>query len=108
MNIKGNIILGGVVMALFFCIPASAGELQCLNTFYSMITTELDRANHAQGQPKPDFDSLGKIKDIGLSHLEANVKNWPEGATFSISVLDEYVSIYVFCEGKQKHGEWRP
>jgi hypothetical protein len=97
-----------LAMAGFFSMPARADESTCLNTFYSMITKELDAANRQQGHPKPDFESMAKIKDIGLSRLEANASKWPKDATFSISVMDDYISLAVFCQGKMKDGEWRP
>jgi hypothetical protein len=97
-----------MVVAGVFSAPAMAGEADCLNSFYGMITTELDAAYRQQGHPKPSFESLANIKDIGLSHLEAKVSKWPKDATFSISVMDDYIFIAVFCPGATKDGEWRP
>lgn len=82
---------------------------KCLNTFYSMVTTELNKAYNDQGRPKVNFDNLAKVKDLGLSRLEANVSQWPKRATFSISVLDDYISVYVFCGSEQNYGgNWHP
>lgn len=81
----------------------------CLNTFYSMVTTELNKAYVNQGRPQVNFDNMVKIKDLALTRLEANVGQWPKKATFSISVLDDYISVYVYCGTEQNiGGQWRP
>lgn len=108
MKVKVMLCTWAMVMAGAFSVPAMAGESACLNTFYGMITAEMDAANRQQGRPKPSFESLATIKDIGLSHLEAKVSKWPRDATFSISVMDDYIFIAVFCPGEKKEGEWRP
>lgn len=82
---------------------------KCLNTFYSMVTTELNKAYNDQGRPKVNFDSLAKVKELGLSRLVANVSQWPPKATFTISVLSDYISVYVYCGSEQNYGgKWRP
>ena len=87
----------------------NADESKCLNTFYSMVTTEFNKAYNELGRPKVDFDNLAKVKNLGLSRLEANVSKWPKRATFSISVLNSYISVYVYCGSEQNYGgEWRP
>jgi len=87
----------------------NADESKCLSTFYSMVTTEFNKAYNELGRPKVDFDSLAKVKNLGLSRLEANVSQWPKRATFSISVLNNYISVYVYCGSEQNYGgKWRP
>ncbi len=108
MKTKAMLCASVMAVAGFFSLPAMADEAKCLNTFSSMITAELDAAYKQQGHPKPSFENFGKVKDLGLSHLEAKVSKWPKDATFSISVLDDHISFAVFCPGKMKEGEWRP
>ncbi|MDD2699762.1 MAG: hypothetical protein PHH36_00860 [Sideroxydans sp.] len=96
------------VLAGAFSDPALASGADCANSFYKMIATELAAADRQQGHPKPDFDSLGEIKDIGMAQLEDKVSQWPEDATFSISVLDDHIAVAIFCPGMMKKWEWRP
>ena len=105
------------MFGMLFNVTAKADATKCANDMYSMITTEFDKAYREQGRPKVDFDNLAKVKDAGMSRLEANAGHWPKipdgrgwatSATFSVSVLSDYVSVVTFCGDKQKKGEWRP
>lgn len=74
-----------------------------------MVTTEFNKAYNDLGRPKVDFDNLAKVKKLGLSRLEAKASQWPERATFSISVMNEYIAVYVFCGIDHQYGDhWRP
>ncbi|MBU0689728.1 MAG: hypothetical protein KJ850_01025 [Gammaproteobacteria bacterium] len=108
MNVRLMMCASVMAMAGSFSIPAMADGSICLKTFSSMITAELDAAYKQQGHPQPSFENFGKVKDIGMSHLEAKVSKWPEDATFSISVLDDRITFAVFCPGKMQEGEWKP
>ncbi len=108
MNWKVASFVMAIVYGLTVNLPVYADAAKCLNTFYSMVNSEFNYAYIAQGRPKADFDGLGKVKAAAMARLEANASKWPKGATFSVSVLSNYISVYVYCDGKQKHGEWRP
>lgn len=113
---KNNILLNAFVLfqslaltiTLMFNGTVSAGQNECLNTFYADITKEFTIAYQAQGKPAVSFDNLAKVKDLGLSRLEARVSEWPKGATFSTSVLNDSIMVAVFCNDKQKKGYWKP
>jgi hypothetical protein len=109
-DMRTRLMLSASVLATagFFSLPAMADGSNCLKTFASMITAELDAAYTQQGHPQPSFENFGKVKDIGMSRLEAKVSKWPEDATFSISVLDDRITFAVFCPGKMQEGEWQP
>jgi len=105
---KLNLSISALCVSLALAGLTSNANAGCETSFHSTIITELDSAYQAQGRPEVNFDNLGKVKDAALSHLEANAGKWPKDVSFSTSVLDDYVSVYVNCDGKEVKSEWRP
>ena len=85
-----------------------AAEDACSKAFYADISQELNKAYTELGKPAISFRNLGVVKDMAVSRLESRVSSWPKGATFSISVLSDGISVATFCNGHSSKGTWVP
>ncbi|MBI1424891.1 MAG: hypothetical protein GC149_15700 [Gammaproteobacteria bacterium] len=95
-------------LMLLLSAAGYAAEDECTKSFYADITAELSAAYDKLGKPEVNFDNLGIVKDMAVNRLESRVSTWPKGATFSISVLSDYISVATFCHGNTSKGEWAP
>jgi hypothetical protein len=91
-----------------FSAGVSAVEDACSKGFYAEVSAELSKAYAELGKPALSFAHLAVIKDLAVNRLEARSSSWPKGATFSISVLSDRISVATFCKDKSTKGEWTP
>ncbi len=96
------------IVVVLFSTNLLAAEDSCTKGFYAMINTELKQAYFEIGKPAVDFTNLGIVKDMAVSRLEQAPSKWPKGATYSISVLRDSISVTTFCGDKSTTEEWAP
>ena len=106
MYMRARLCLLGIT--LLFSAGVYAAEDACTKDFYAQIAQELDQAYTKLGKPDVNFDNLVIVKDMAVNRLESRVSSWPKDATFSISVLSDYISVATFCHGNTSKGEWSP
>jgi hypothetical protein len=78
------------------------------NALYERVSGALDDAYADLGNPPVDWDNLARVKDVAFDELTADSAETMWGASWSISVLDDHIAVYVNVEGAQQSGEWRP
>jgi hypothetical protein len=94
-----SLLIGGLVNS------ANAG---CEDAFHARIIDELNRAYQAQGRPATTVENLRQVKDEAMTELEADARKWPKEVSYSISVLNDAIAVYVTCQDGHVRSEWRP
>jgi hypothetical protein len=84
---------------------ADSGEPDAL---YARIDQALDDAYAELGKPPVNWDNMERVKDRAFEALTSESAEPTWGASWSVSVLDDHVAIYVNVEGAEKSGDWRP
>jgi len=75
---------------------------------YDEIVQALETAYSDLGSPSADFRHLSDVQTRASKELAGAAFEWPSGTSYSLSVLDDRVSVYINCEGEEKRGEWAP
>jgi hypothetical protein len=69
---------------------------------------ELDDAYVALGKPPLDWDNVSGVKDRAFETLTSDNTQMMSGASWSLSVLDDHVAVYVNVDGVERESDWRP
>jgi hypothetical protein len=106
---KRNFVLFAI-LGISFASSAGlhAAENKCSKDFYAEITSELSKAYVKLGKPKITINNLRVIKDVVVHRLESRSSTWPKGASFSLSVYDDAISVEALCQDKTSKGIWTP
>jgi len=75
---------------------------------YDEITSALDWAYADLGRPMPGFDNLSRVQASASEQLAGEAFDWPTGTSYSLSVLDDRIAVYINCDGLEKKGDWVP
>lgn len=82
-----------------------AGDPKAL---YDRISDALDETYRELGEPAVNWDNMERVKDRAFEQLTSPSAEPIWNASWSLSVLDDHVAIWVEIEGVEKSGEWRP
>jgi hypothetical protein len=86
-------------------VQADKGDVDAL---YSRIEKALDDAYSGLGKPPVDWDNMDRVHTRAFETLTSDSAEPTWGASWSMSVLDDHIAIWVSIEGAEKSGEWRP
>lgn len=75
---------------------------------YVEILQALDTAYHDLGSRSAGFEQLSDVQDRASELLAGETFEWPSGTSYSLSVLDDRVAVYINCDGQEKRGDWVP
>jgi hypothetical protein len=87
---------------------SAPGEGPDPNTLYARIEKALDKAYEDLGKPEVNWDNMEKVKDTAFAELTGESAEPMWGASWSLSVLDDHIAVFVDVDGTEKSGEWRP
>jgi hypothetical protein len=86
---------------------AGEGPLDA-DAFSAQIDRALDEAYAALGKPAVDWDNMERVKDHAFAELTSDSVITPGNASWSLSVLDDHIAVYVNVDGDEKSFDWRP
>ena len=72
------------------------------------IHRELDAAYVELGKPPLDWDSVSRVQDLAFEKLTSDAAETMSGSSWTLSVLDDRVAVYVNVEGVVREGDWSP
>ncbi len=75
---------------------------------YTDITGVLSTTYEQEGKPKADWDGMTKVKDAAFEKLRTRFSEWPAQTSFSLSVMDDHIVVFVSIDGNEKEGKWQP
>lgn len=78
------------------------------DTIYNEIEQVLDEKYEELGSPAVNWDNMDAVKDAAWKEIIQKQSDWEGTNSFSLSVMDDHIYIYVKSDGKEKEGEWRP
>jgi len=78
------------------------------NEVYEEILSALDWAYEELGDPQPGYESMSRVQDTAAHQLSGEAFDWPSGTSYSLSVLDDRIAVYINCNGTEKKGDWHP
>ena len=79
-----------------------------IDEVYDEIFRALDEAYADLGSPPSKFDQLSRVQDLASKTLSGGSVDWPSGTSYSLSVLDDRVAVYINCDGEERKGDWVP
>ena len=75
---------------------------------YEEILSALDWAYEQLGDPQPGFETMSRVQDTAAHQLSGEAFDWPSGTSYSLSVLENRIAVYINCNGTEKKGDWQP
>jgi hypothetical protein len=88
--------------------PVRVATPRGTDEIYEEIVRALDAAYSDLGSPPSSFEHLSEVQDLASKQLAGEAFEWPSGTSYSLSVLDDRVAVYINCDGREKRGHWLP
>ena len=88
--------------------PKNGSTPRGTDEVYEEILSALDWAYEELGDPQPGYDSMSRVQDTAAHQLSGEAFDWPSGTSYSLSVLDDRIAVYINCNGTEKKGDWHP
>lgn len=99
----------GVIISLFLIMLISGcGSKTPAEEVYADMLEILDNVYEELGRPEVNWDTMVEVKDIGFERMLDKREEWPAGTVFSLSVMDDSITIHVKVGDSSKAGDWKP
>ena len=99
-----------IIVSFSLMMGCTGKKKDLLDEFYSCMEEEFSAAYKELGNPEVNRENMEEVKNLAWPRITKKIFGTKKEGTvsFSVSVLDDKLFLYVNYNKKEKKGHWKP